>query len=167
MMIQNKHDWVWKISLGVFLILGLASCAEEIEPNITPMAELIFFVEDEAGNPIADATVILFPFQSSYNEYKDNNRDGSYTGSPNVANNNIGTTDASGRLAFPAMDLQGNGFASGTQWVYRPNPIYVRVEAFNQNSFLTNDDDAESTRIAFGELGSGDFVTVTTDVVVK
>ncbi|MEL6252777.1 MAG: hypothetical protein AAFR87_12255 [Bacteroidota bacterium] len=167
MMIHNKHSWFWKISLAVFLILGLASCAEEIEPNITPQAELIFFVEDEAGNPVADATVILFPFQSSYNEYIDNNRDGLYTGSPNVANNNIASTDANGRLSFPAMDLQGNGFVSGTDWIYRPNPIYVRVEAFNQNNFLTNDAHAESTRIAFDELGSGDFVTITTEVVVK
>jgi len=162
--ILNKFPFLL-FTLGILVFLQ--SCEDQIEPNITPMAELIFLVEDGNGNAIDDATVYLFPFQSLYQEYRDANLDGLYIGVPNVATENVKTTDTDGRAFFPARDLQGNGFASGSSWVYRPNSIYVRVEVNHQGEFLTNDDDASSTRISFDELGSGDVITVTTEVVLK
>ena len=156
-------------SLLILLIalVFLQSCEDQVEPNITPMAEFIFFVEDENGTPIADATVYLFPFEGMYEDYKSSNLDGNLGSSPNIAAESIMATDSDGRAFFPARDLQGNGFATGTSWVYRPNSIYVRVEANQSSSFLTNDEDAASTRIAFDELSSGDFITVTTNVILK
>ncbi|MEM6800062.1 MAG: hypothetical protein AAF696_01595 [Bacteroidota bacterium] len=151
----------------VFISLIIQACVEDVEPNITPVAELVFNLKDEAGNPVAGATVYLFPFQSSYDEYKADNQNGLSTSAPNVAAENVATSDAEGRAFFPARDLQGNGFASGNRWVYRPNSIYVRAELLDGNDFLTNDDDSTSTRIAFGELESGEVITVTTEVLMR
>lgn len=163
-----RQRLVFRLILPIFFLsLILQACVEDVEPNITPVAELVFNLKDDAGNPVAGATVYLFPFQSSYNEYKDANQDGLYAGQPNVTAENVATSDSEGRAFFPARDLQGNGFASGTEWVYRPNPIYVRAEAKDGNDFLTNDEDSESTRIAFGELGSGEVITVTTEVLMR
>lgn len=153
--------------LALAALLLLQSCEDQIEPNITPMAEFIFLVEDENGDPVADATVYMFPFQGMYEDYKSSNLDGQLGSGPNIAAENVMATDAQGRAFFGARDLQGNGFASGTSWVYRPNAIYVRVEATLQGNFATNDNDSASTRISFDELGSGDFITVTTNVVLK
>ena len=163
-----RHRLLFRLILPVFFVfLILEACVEDVEPNITPVAELVFNLKDEAGNPVVGATIYLFPFQSSYNDYKAENQDGLYLGSPNVASDNVAVSDTEGRAFFPARDLQGNGFASGARWVYRPNPIYVRAELQLGNEFLTNDEDAGSTRISFGELESGEVITVTTEVLMR
>lgn len=165
---MNKFSSLFPFLLILVVVfVFLQSCEDQVEPNITPMAEFIFLVEDENGTPVADATVYLFPFQGMYEDYVTANQNGQPGYDPNIAPENIMATDADGRAFFPARDLQGNGFATGTSWVYRPNSIYVRVEASQQSGFLTNDADAASTRIAFDELSSGDFITVTTDVILK
>lgn len=165
---MNKISNIFRFLLfSLVILVFLQSCEDQVEPNITPMAEFVFFVEDGDGNAVDDATVYLFPFQTMYQEYRDGNPDGLGVSTPNVNTENVATTDSDGRAFFPARDLQGNGFATGTTWVYRPNSIYVRVEVNHQGAFLTNDDDASSTRITFDELNSGDFITVTTEVVLK
>ncbi|MDP5168763.1 MAG: hypothetical protein NWR72_00840 [Bacteroidia bacterium] len=153
------------LSLILLMAVAITACVEDINPNITPVANLSFYVTD-GTNPVQGAVVYLFPFQTTYNTYLADNPEGNDQITPPISSDNVAVTDVNGLATFRNKALDGNSFASGTTWFHRPNPIYFRVEATRSGPvYLTNDDDV--FKISFGELESGDVVNEEVDVLIK
>lgn len=152
--------------LAMFLLLTVvSSCEEGLNPNITPVANLTFYVTDGA-DPVAGAVVYLFPFEGTYTTYLADNPDGNPAITPSISSDNVAVTDANGIAVFENHVLDGNSYASGTTWYHRPNSIYYRVEASLAGStYATSDNDG--FKISFDELESGSIVNEEIDVVVE
>lgn len=147
------------------LALFVQSCVEDVNPDITPVANLTFTVTFN-GQPVEGAAVYLFPFQSIYQSYLADNPSGSDQITPNVTADNVAVTNAAGEAFFSNKPLEGTSYASGTTFFHRPNPVYFRIQATRPGPvYLTNDDDV--FRISFQELESGSVVDITTDVELQ
>lgn len=147
------------------LTFVVQSCVEDVNPDITPVANLTFTVT-ASGQPVEGAVVYLFPFQSIYQSYLTDNPSGSDQITPNVTAENVAVTNAAGQAFFSNKPLDGTSYASGTTFIHRPNPIYFRIQATRPGPvYLTNDDDV--FRISFQEIGSGSVVDIDTDVELQ
>lgn len=143
-----------------------AACLpEEVNPNITPTADIYVTVVDQLGNPLGQAQVYLFGFESNYQSYLAENPDGDPLITPLVGADDVGVTNNSGQAIFFNRPLEGNSYASGDTWFHRPNSIYVRVQAEVGGSFLTNDQ--TTFRLSFDELESGERVVEYVEIEVR
>lgn len=161
-----KFIRLFTLSLIFSVLFIVISCEPEVIGNITPTADLIFQVTDDQGNPVADAVVYIFPFKSNYDDYVASNPDGNDQVTPTLSAQNVGVTDGNGEALFANYVLEGNSFASGSTFINRPNPLYVRIQAEGSTpgTFITNDSDL--FKITFDELESGDFIVEEIPVVL-
>lgn len=153
-----------RLAAIMLLMTVIAGCEEGINPNITPVVNLTFYVTDGV-DPVEGAVVYLFPFEGVFNTYLNENPDGNPTITPSISSDNVAITNASGVATFDSRPLDGNSYASGTTWFHRPNSIYYRVEASLPGpTYVTSDGDG--SKISFDELESGSVVFEEIDVVV-
>ncbi|MDX1909197.1 MAG: hypothetical protein SF053_19320 [Bacteroidia bacterium] len=154
------HLVIWTLSLML-----LAGCVET-PVDITPTADLSVYVEDINGTSISDARVYIFDTEAAYNVYVGQNPDGSSSITPSLSPTNIGVTDGGGLTVFVNFPLDGTSFASGSTFIHRPRPLYLRVEGIGPlGTPATNDDDVK--KITFPELESGDAITQDITIIIK
>lgn len=161
---MRKHTFLRLATITLLMSL-IAGCEEGINPNITPVVNLTFYVTDGA-DPVEGAVVYLFPFEGTYTTYLSENPDGNPAITPTISSDNVAVTDANGVATFENRPLDGNSYPSGTTWFHRPNSIYYRVEASLPGSvYVTSDNDG--SKISFDELESGSIVNEEIDVIVE
>lgn len=159
-----KHTFI-RLAAMALLLSVIAGCEEGINPNITPVVNLTFYVTDGA-DPVSGAVVYLFPFEGTYTTYLSDNPEGNPSITPAISSENVAITDANGVATFENRPLDGNSYASGTTWFHRPNSIYYRVEASLPGPvYVTSDNDG--SKISFDELESGSVVYEEVDVIVE
>ncbi len=156
--------------LWLLLLWMVPACV--VEPigtdNITPRADLAFTVVDDAGNPIPNAQVYLFPFRTPYENYLGENPDGDPSLTPAVDPEDAATTDGQGQVTFTNRELEGTSYAQGETFIHQPNPIYFRVLADYNGEFVTNDrNDPEAYLLTFPELESGEVILEEVEVVLR
>ncbi len=156
----------WRNLSFAAAILTLVQSCEIAGPAETPTGDLNFQVFTAASDPVANARVYLFPTESAYESYIQNNPNGEPSITPSLTPDRIGTTNNQGRVTFADVSLDGPFYTSGSTQFYNPNPIYIRVEgSVNGTDYLTNDQDI--FKLSFPELESGDMITENTDIVIR
>lgn len=143
-----------------------AACLpDEVNPNITPVADIYITVVDQSGNIVPQAQVYLFGFQANYETYLAENPDGDISITPLLGAGDVGVTNSSGQAIFFSRPLEGNSYASGDTWFHRPNSLYIRVQAEVGGSFRTNDQ--TTFRLSFDEIESGERIVEDLEIEIR
>jgi len=150
------------------LLLVLVACAPEDPENITPRADLVFTVFDDNGTALPAAKVYLFGTEAAYEANLADNPDGDPNEAPDLDLEDIATTNDAGVARFTDRPLDGPNSAVGETFFYNPRPIYFRVLAEQNGTYLTNDGGSVNDhRIGFPELESGEVLLEEIEVIVR